>query len=154
MNARRPRSPRPAQRVVAGRHAAARTTSSDSGTRAAKSRSSRPSYADGSSVTTVGVQPASARCGASKRTRCDAALESGGKCGLTISTRRILSARLHANAGAGFDTIALLDLLERCPRDGAVQKTARRGTAEAGFAKERDQPFAVVHPFVLMEIGE
>ena len=40
-------------------------------------------------MTTVGVHPAFARCGASSRTRWDAALESGGKCGLTISTRRM-----------------------------------------------------------------
>ena len=49
-------------------------------------------------MTTVGAQPAAARCGASRRTRCDAALESGGKCGLTMSTRRavvIASCRGH-----------------------------------------------------------
>src|SRR5438874_13249141 len=133
VNDRSPRSPRPAHRVADGRHAGARTTSSDAGTSVSRARSSRPSYADGCRVTTVGVQPAAARCGASNRTRSDAALESGGKWGLTINTRRMevpLTARLHADARAVAHAIRLFDAFKGGARNAAVEEPAGRWRAE------------------------
>src|SRR5262249_61762295 len=104
-------------------------------------------------VSTVGVQPASGRCGASSRTRCDAALESGGKCGLTISTRRMSGTRLDADAGAVAQPIGPLDLFEQRAGNAAVQVAARRPTRQPGFDEQRDEPLLVVHPLVLVQIG-
>ena len=78
----------PARRRGPARPARARRRS-DGGTSASRSRIETP-FVGGRLERHDGRRPARlARCGASRRTRCDAALESGGKCGLTISTRRI-----------------------------------------------------------------
>src|SRR5580693_7471467 len=79
----------PMRRVNRSGNARHLTTRSDDGTVRSNSGSSPPSYDDGSRVKTVGSQPQAERYGASKRTRCVAALESGGKWGLMTRALRM-----------------------------------------------------------------
>ena len=129
VNARSPRSPRPTRSASTppARPARARRAATAAPAHARSGIEAALRTRTASSVTTVGDQPAASRCGASRRTRCDAALESGGKCGLTISTRR--NAVRRSPRGAPEPQVELLVVARRwrCRRTAAPlrARTAR-----------------------------